>query len=82
MSSDVFKVICDKVPLTDASVVSPGVVGAVVTRDVGWVLGEVAVSRGEVGMAGGEMIHYIVKTTCFAYISEVITIKIIIDSVF
>ena len=61
--------------MTNGSVVSPGVVGAVTGRDVGWVLGEVAVSRGEVAMTGGEValscgevamndgeiIHYIVK---------------------
>ena len=48
--------------MTNGSVVSPGVVGAVTGRDVGWVLGEVAMtggevalSRGEVAMAGGEV---------------------------
>ena len=41
--------------MTNGSVVSPGVVGAVTGRDVGWVLGEVAVSRGEVAMTGGEV---------------------------
>ena len=41
--------------MTNASVVSPRVVGAVTGRAVEWVLGEVAVSRGEVAMVDGEV---------------------------
>ena len=61
--------------MTNGSVVSPWVAGAVTGRDVELAIGEVALSRGEVAMTddevalcrgevamtGGETLHYIVK---------------------
>ena len=41
--------------MTNGSVVSPGVVGAVTGRDVEWTIGEVALSGGEVAMTDGEV---------------------------
>ena len=41
--------------LTNGSVVSPWVVGAVTGRDVEWTVGEVALSCGEVAMTDGEV---------------------------
>ena len=57
--------------MTNGSVVSPWVVGAVTGEvalscgEVAMTGGEVSLSRGEVGMTGGEMLCYIVKLSLF-----------------